>query len=42
MVRYLSKAVVLNLGYLYPQGVRNHKPGGTRHAGQFNALFIGD
>ena len=27
------KSVVLNLGYLYPQGVRKLKVGGTRHAG---------
>ena len=27
-----TKTVVLNLGYLYPQGVRKLKVGGTRHA----------
>ena len=36
------KAVVLNLRYLCSQGVRNHKPGGMRHAGQFNAIVMRD
>ena len=36
LLSMVPRAVVLNMRYLYPQGVCNLKPGGTRHDSHCN------